>query len=46
MAIVMFIELPGATTTQYDRLNELTGIAGAEDEPEGLISMVCAVTEE
>jgi hypothetical protein len=44
MAIVMFLELPGVTTEQYDQLNEAMGITGPEDEHEGLISHVCATT--
>jgi hypothetical protein len=45
MAIVMFLELPGVTTEQYDKLNEAMGIAGPEDEHEGLISHICATTD-
>jgi len=46
MAIVMFLELPGVTTEQYDQLNDAMGITGPEDEHEGLISHVCATTGE
>ena len=34
----------GATTDQYDRLNEAMGTTRPEDEPEGLVSHVCATT--
>ena len=44
MAIVMFLELPGVTTQQYDQLNEVMGTTRPEDEPEGLISHVCGTT--
>jgi hypothetical protein len=44
MSVVMVMELPGATTAQYDEINELMGIHGPDDEPEGLISHVCAKT--
>ncbi|HMK98598.1 MAG TPA: hypothetical protein VK428_00265 [Acidimicrobiales bacterium] len=43
-AIVMFLELPGVSTQQYDQLNEAMGTTRPEDEPEGLISHVCATT--
>ena len=46
MTIVMFLELPGVTTEQYDQLNEAMGVKGPEDEPDGLISHVCAATED
>lgn len=45
MAVAMFFEFPGATTEQYDRLNEAMGIHGPEDEPDGLISHVCAAVD-
>ena len=45
MAVTMFIELPGATTEQYDQLNEAMGVHGPEDEPDGLISHMCAVVD-
>jgi hypothetical protein len=46
MSIVMVMELPGVTTDQYDELNRLMGINGPGDEPAGLISHVCAKTDE
>jgi hypothetical protein len=46
MSIVMVMELPGVTTEQYDELNQLMGINGPGDEPEGLISHVCAKTDD
>ena len=45
MAVTMFLELPGATTEQYDKLNETMGIRGPEDEPDALISHVCATVD-
>ena len=44
MAVVMVLEIPGATTEQYDEINKIMGINGPEDEPAGLISHVCAKT--
>ena len=46
MSIVMVLEVPGATSEQYDSVNEAVGIYGSEDAPVGLISHVCAVTDE
>lgn len=46
MSVVMIMELPGVTTEQYDEINKLMGINGPEDEPDGLISHVCAKTED
>jgi hypothetical protein len=46
MSVVMFLDLPGVTTEQYDRLNEAMGTTRPEDEPEGLIHHVCASTGE
>jgi hypothetical protein len=46
MAVVMFLELPGVTTEQYDRLNEEMGTTRPEDEPEGLLFHVCAATDD
>jgi hypothetical protein len=45
MPVVMFMEMPGATTEQYDEINKLMGINGPADEPAGLISHVCATTD-
>jgi hypothetical protein len=45
MAVTMFLEIPGATTEQYDQLNEAMGIHGPDDEPDGLISHVCATAD-
>jgi hypothetical protein len=36
------VESPEATTADYDRANEILGINGDEDAPEGLIQHVCA----
>jgi hypothetical protein len=45
MAVTMFLELPGASTEQYDQINEAMGVHGPEDEPDALISHVCAVVD-
>lgn len=45
MAVTMFLELPGATTQQYDKLNETMGIHGPEDEPDALLSHVCTTVD-
>jgi hypothetical protein len=45
MSVVMVMEIPGATTDQYDEINKIMGISGPQDEPDGLISHVCAKTE-
>jgi hypothetical protein len=46
MSVTMFLDLPGATTEQYDRLNEEMGTTRPEDEPEGLVSHACATTDD
>ena len=46
MAVLMILELPGATAEQYERTNEILGITSDEDAPEGLISHVAGVTDE
>jgi hypothetical protein len=40
MSVLMLLELPGATTEQYNQLNEAMGIHGDEDAPEGLVHHV------
>lgn len=45
MAVLMMLEAPGGTLEQYERANELMGITGDDDAPEGLVSHVAAVTE-
>ena len=45
MAIVMVLEVPGASTEQYDQVNEAIGVYSSADAPDGLISHVCAVTD-
>jgi heme-degrading monooxygenase HmoA len=42
MAVLMLMEVPGGTTAEYERANEIMGIAGDEDAPEGLIQHVAA----
>jgi hypothetical protein len=44
MSVAMFLDLPGATTEQYDQLNKEMGTTRPEDEPEGLVSHLCATT--
>ena len=46
MAVLMLLGLPGATPDQYDRANEILGIAGDDDAPEGLISHAAGLTDE
>jgi hypothetical protein len=46
MAILMMMDIPGATTEQYDRTNEILGMQGDGDAPEGLISHTCGVTDD
>lgn len=43
MAILMMIEFGGTTVEQYDRVNEILGIRGDEDAPDGLLSHTCSV---
>jgi|1186.fasta_scaffold769571_1 hypothetical protein len=45
MAVLMLLDMPGATTEQYDQLNEAMGIHGDEDAPEGLIHHVVGSDE-
>jgi heme-degrading monooxygenase HmoA len=42
MAVMMIMEAPGATTDEYDRTNDIMGIRGDEDAPDGLIQHVAA----
>ena len=46
MAVLMMLEVPGGTVEQYERANEIMGIKGDADAPEGLISHVAARTDE
>jgi hypothetical protein len=43
MAVLMVMEAPGATAEQYDRTNEIMGIRGDDDAPDGLIQHVAAI---
>jgi len=45
MAILMMLDLDGATAEQYEQVNESMGIRGDDDAPDGLVSHVCAVTD-
>ena len=42
MAVMMIMDSPESTTAQYDRTNELLGIGGDSEAPEGLIQHVAA----
>lgn len=42
MSVLMVMEVPGATTAQYDRVNELMGIHSDADEPDALLQHVAA----
>jgi hypothetical protein len=46
MAVLMTLVVPGGTTAQYDRTNEILGIAGERDAPPGLVTHVCGVTDD
>jgi len=46
VAVLMMLEIPGGTLEQYERANEVMGIQGDDDAPEGLVSHVAAVTED
>ena len=46
MSVLMVMEAPGATPEEYDRTNEIMGIHGDEDAPEGLIQHVAAFDDE
>jgi len=46
MALLMTLEVPGGTTANYDRTNEILGIAGEHDTPPGLITHVCGITDD
>jgi hypothetical protein len=45
VAVLMIIELPGATTAMYDQVNEQAGIS-QENLPEGLISHQAGATDD
>ena len=42
MAVMMIMDAPEGTTEEYDRTNEIMGLRGDEDAPEGLIQHVAA----
>jgi hypothetical protein len=46
MSVLMTLEIPGGTTAMYDRANTILGIAAEGDAPTGLITHVCAVTDD
>ncbi len=46
MAVLMMLELPGATIEQYEQTNETLGITGDETAPDGLISHAVGPTDD
>jgi len=46
MAVLMVMEVPGGTTDQYEKVNEIMGIRGDEDAPEGLVQHVAATSDD
>jgi heme-degrading monooxygenase HmoA len=42
MAVMMIMDAPEGTTEEYDRTNEVMGLSGDEDAPEGLIQHLAA----
>jgi len=46
MAVLMILELPGATVEQYERTNEILGISDDDSAPEGLISHHMGLTDD
>jgi heme-degrading monooxygenase HmoA len=46
MAIMMLMEVPGGTVEQYARTNEILGINGEDDAPEGLIYHATGLTND
>jgi heme-degrading monooxygenase HmoA len=46
MAVIMTLEVPGGTVEQYERTNEILGIHGDADAPDGLVSHVAGVTDD
>jgi hypothetical protein len=46
MAIVMRLDVPGGTVEQYEKVNEILGIQGDDDAPDGLIFHAAGDTSE
>jgi hypothetical protein len=46
MAVLMMFEAPGTTVEQYEQINEIMGIRGDDDAPDGLISHTAATTDD
>jgi hypothetical protein len=46
MAVLMIMEAPGATPEEYARTNEIMGIGGDEDAPDGLIQHIAAFDDQ
>ena len=44
MSILMVLEVPGATTEEYDRVNEIAGVSTPDGAPDGLIHHTCAAS--
>ena len=46
MPVLMLLEMPGATVEQYEQVNEVMGISGDADAPEGLVEHVVGVDDD
>ncbi len=46
MAVLMTLDIPGGTVAAYDRAREVLDLEGEDGTPPGLITHVCAVTDE
>jgi heme-degrading monooxygenase HmoA len=42
MSVLMVMEIPGGTTAEYDRVNEIMGMHSDADEPDALLQHVAA----
>jgi hypothetical protein len=42
MSVLLVMNAPGATAAEYDRANEIMGIGGDDDAPDGLVQHVAA----
>ncbi len=46
MSVLMMLEVPGGTIEQYERANEIMGIAGDGDAPDGLLYHVAGRSDD
>ena len=46
MSVLMTLEVPGGTIEQYERANEIMGIAGDDDAPDGLLYHVAGLSDD